>query len=386
MKIAYICTDTRIPILGNKGASVHIREIVSNLIKLGNKVFIIAACKGKGFKNNHNLYEIKPIASKKLGSDLSKILTNIKFFFTLIGIFSREKPEAIYERYESYCFAGILLAKLFSIPHILEVNAPLLAGPRRRLKFYGLVRLIEGMVFRLTNGVVLTTNNLRDYVERMGVKDINLHVIPDGVDIEKFRPITKKDENSLKKLKLENSFVIGFVGSLMPRQGLEVLIEACKSLKYKIELPLKYFIIGTGRREKRLKNIVKNYDLEKDFIFLKDIKHEDIPSYINLMDICVLPNMSIYSSPIKIFEYMAMKKPVILPRKGQPLDIFTHLEDCFFIEPGNKEQLIEAIQLLSEDENLRKKLGANAREKVSRQFTWLKSAEKTIEVYNNLKV
>ncbi|HIE44104.1 MAG TPA: glycosyltransferase [Candidatus Omnitrophica bacterium] len=137
--------------------------------------------------------------------------------------------------------------------------------------------------------------------------------------------------------------------------------------------------------EEKLKKKVESSNLTQDFLFLKNIKHEDIPAYINLMDICVLPDMSIYSSPVKIFEYMAMAKPVILPSKGQPQQIFRHLENCLFIEPRNQKQLVEAILLLERDENLREKLGRNAREKISREFTWLRSAEKILKIYGNLQ-
>ena len=67
MKIAYLCTDSSILVFGNKGASIHIREIVANLRKIGNEVFIVTTCKGKDKypRFNHNLYEIKPFTSKR---------------------------------------------------------------------------------------------------------------------------------------------------------------------------------------------------------------------------------------------------------------------------------------------------------------------------------
>ena len=218
----------------------------------------------------------------------------------------------------------------------------------------------------------------------MGTQDANIYVVPNGVDIEKFR-LPDKNKKVLQGIGLENSFIVGFVGALMPRHSLEVLIEVAEDLKHKTGLSLKYLIIGEGRRENKLKNMVEHYNLEEDFVFLKNIRHEDIHAYINVMDVCILPNTSIYTSPIKIFEYMVMGKPIIAPRKGQVKEIIEDEEEGILIMPANKEELKMAIIRLHEDKKLRETMGKKAREKVERNYTWKHSAEKIMQIYYSFK-
>ncbi|NOZ64695.1 MAG: glycosyltransferase family 4 protein [Caldiserica bacterium] len=93
MRIAYLSTDTGIPVLGNKGASVHIREVCLALQELGNEVFIITTNKGNYPVNFPiPIYEVKPLTSKLLGSDFRKIFTNWKVYKEAGKIFKKENP------------------------------------------------------------------------------------------------------------------------------------------------------------------------------------------------------------------------------------------------------------------------------------------------------
>jgi len=385
LKIAYLCTDAGIPIFGSKGASIHIRETASALKKLDKEIFIVAVNKDGEVLPDFKVpvYQVSPFTSKKLGSDFRKILTNIKFYLKVKKIIEREKPQVLYERYELYGFAGILLAKKFSLPHILEINGPLLWGPKRRFKFPWLANLWEKKIFCSTQAIIVPTETLKEYVMPQGVAERKIFPNPLGASPEEFIP-QAQDEELRNKLGLKDSTVVGFVGMLAPRQGLEVLVEAAKSLSPKMP-ELKYLIVGGGYKFPSLEEKIREYNLSEKFIFTGNVPHKKIPAYLNIMDITILPNMSKYSSPVKIFEYMAMAKPVIAPAKGQVKKILRDGHHGILIPPGAKNELEYAIVRLYEDEALREKLGQNARKEVIKNYTWAHHARRILDIYENLK-
>ncbi len=385
MKIAYLCEDSQIPIMGVKGASIHIREVVNALIKLNHKLFVITT--NKGAKNHKNgqyaIHEVSPFTSKKLGSDLRMILTSRNFYKKASILFSNIKPDLIYERYELYGSAGMKLAQKFNIPFILEINAALLWGPKRRLNFRSLARHVENNIFKSAEAIIVTTDNLRDYVIRKGVDKNKVFEVPDGVDIEKFNPEISGIPIR-KKYKLGKKQVVGFVGSLSKRQGLSLLLDAAEKCKQQIP-DIHFLIVGEGFEEPKLKKFVKNNKLENIVTFTGAVSHNKIPAYIAAMDITVLPNMSIYSSPVKIFEYMAMVKPIIAPAEGQMNRFFENEKEILLIKPGDQEQLTSNIIRLFNDSTLRKRLGSNARHKVSNSYTWKHNAKRVLEIATLLR-
>ena len=384
MKIAYLCEDSQIPIMGVKGASVHIREVVNALIKLNHEVFVITTNKGaKNHKNGqYTIHEVSPFTSKKLGSDLRMTFTSRKLYKKAKVIFNNAKPDLIYERYELYGSAGMKLAQKFNIPFILEVNAGLLWGPKRRLNFRPLAGYVENNIFKNAGAIIITTDNLRDYVVRKGVDENKVFEVPDGVDSEKFNPEISGIPVR-KKYKLDGKQVVGFVGSLSKRQGLPILLNVAEKCRQQIP-DIHFLIVGEGFEEPKLKKLVKNNKLKNIVTFTGAVSHNDIPSYIAAMDITVLPNMSIYSSPVKIFEYMAMAKPTVAPAQGQMNRFFEDKKEMLLIKPGDQEQLANNIIKLFSDPALRQRLGSNARHKVLNSYTWKHNAKRILEIYEKI--
>ena len=359
MRILYISSDPDNPPQGNKGASVHIREMVRAFENLGNEVRIITTAG----KSEGNILRVEPVKKKWLGKDVSRLLTQFKIIPFLLKETLKFQPRLIYERYDLYAFGGVIVARLLHIPHFLELNAPLRWGPRRRINFPGLATLMEYLIFFLTDRIILTTGNLKEYIYP-GFRS-KLRVVPDGADEETFYPFPP-DEGLGRKLGLGKK-VVGFVGSFSPRQGLPLLIsalppEAC------------LLLVGEGRERRKLESLVEG----KKVIFTGEVPHRDIPRYISLMDVCVLPDISIYSSPVKLFEYMAMGKPVVAPSKGQIKELFEDGKELLLFPPGDKEKLGARIKELLENRSLREELGRKARERFLQEFTWKKQAEKVL--------
>jgi glycosyltransferase involved in cell wall biosynthesis len=106
------------------------------------------------------------------------------------------------------------------------------------------------------------------------------------------------------------------------------------------------------------------------------------------MDVAVAPYPAIghfYFSPLKLFEYMAMARPVIASTQGQIAELVTHQENGWLYPPGDIEALKDALIRLATDEDLRLRLGASARTYVATHHTWKRNGEKLLDRFRNLQ-
>jgi glycosyltransferase involved in cell wall biosynthesis len=205
-------------------------------------------------------------------------------------------------------------------------------------------------------------------------------VIENGVDISEFHPGVSADyvRNSLK---LEGRFVIGFVGSFRPWHGIEHLIALAEVLT--IDLPQAIFlIVGDGPDRVLYEGQVQEKRLSEHFNFRGYVCHSQVPSYLASMDVVLAPHSlssfkkGFYGSALKIFEYMAMGKPVIASPLGQIRDLIEDGVSGRLIHAEDSMRLKNAILDLYRDPSYRKRLGHNARVMVEKQFTWEVNAAK----------
>jgi len=111
---------------------------------------------------------------------------------------------------------------------------------------------------------------------------------------------------------------------------------------------------------------------------------------LDACDILVAPHVPLadgsefFGSPTKIFEYMAMGKGIVASRLGQIGEVLVDAETALLVEPGQVEELREALVRLVGDEKLRKALGVRAREVAERQHTWTHNAQRVLDEFKSL--
>lgn len=121
--------------------------------------------------------------------------------------------------------------------------------------------------------------------------------------------------------------------------------------------------------------------------FTGNVPHDAIPDYIAAMDVTVAPYKpyeNFYYSPIKIFEYMIMGKPVVAGRIGQVEEVIDHAETGLLFEPGNIAELTAALLQLVNEAALRRRLGENARVWVQKERTWENNAGQVAGIAKSL--
>jgi len=227
-------------------------------------------------------------------------------------------------------------------------------------------------------GIITISNGLKSELINLGLSRDKIIVAPDGVDLELFSGDQKSKEEirSLLKFPLDKKVIL-YSGHLYDWKGAQILADAAGFLS---EKELIIFLGGTD--EDIIKFKEKN-NKHKNILIAGRKPHEEVPLYLRAADILVLPNSAkndisrLYTSPLKLFEYMAMQRPIVssdLPSAREVLDS----ENCVFFQPDNPKDLAEKIKVVLNDDMLSEKIAKQAYNKVQ-NYTWQNRVDKIVD-------
>jgi len=374
---------------GADAQGVHIRALTGALRSLGHQVRIVSLARQQnpasapaptrtrggpsllGRAIPHWLYELIALGY------------NLPAFVVLAFAVLRDRPDLIYERYALFNVSGLWVARLFRIPFLLEVNAPLSLEHREHgdLVMHGLAERIERWLCRSATRTVVVTAAMGRIFEQGGVPAQKLLVMPNGVDRERFHPRVDGGEVRRER-ELEDGFVVGFVGWIRPWHGVDRLIDAVAILAP--EFPeLRLLLVGDGPAVPDLRARVRRLGIGERVQFTGALPAEQVPAHVAAMDVAVQPDVTDYASPIKLFEYLALARPVIAPAKPNITEVVDDGDSALLFEPGSTEQLADCIRRLHEDEHLRSHIAARGAALIDeRGYDWEANARRVVEIVN----
>ena len=406
-RILYLCADSGISFGGTKGAAIHIREFVETLSGGGYDVVAAVSKKEKEltFETAYPVH-VLPEASfyahaniAEMGADEKKTLKEAGEYFrnektidVLLKLHQRSPFDLIYERYSLFGIAGRLAADTLGLPFILEVNAPLVyeAGRYRKLHQVGLAKSIESFLFSKADHLVAVSSGLQEYILKIAPQ-AKISVIPNGVSLENFDS-AESSVDWRKKLTRhpDTDFIIGFVGSIKPWHGVEVLIAALANLHTEDE-QCSLCIVGNGDKnyQSQLEAQCNKSGLKHRVNFFGAVPYESIPAVMKSMDVLVAPYPEMenfYFSPLKIFEYMASGRPIVSSSIGQINDVLTNEKNALLVPAGDTKALSQALIRLKHDSQLSKGLSRAAYDEVRRKHLWRHRLEKIKEIMECLNL
>jgi glycosyltransferase involved in cell wall biosynthesis len=374
MRLLFLSCDLGIPILGHKGASVHVRELARALSSLGVELAIASPRTepmGDVLDAPVDLVPIPPLPSKASEAQLrAAIETQREAVVNAARAFG---AEAIYERYSLFGGAGIESAVRLGIPHVLEVNAPLRAEARRfrTLPHPRVAADIEGTVFRGTKRILTVSQPLRRWLEGEGVKPERIEVVPNAVAPTRIGRRRARDDNE---------FVLGFCGSLKAWHGIDMLLEAC-AIAFAQEPTLRLEVVGSGP----LDHLLDSANLPAGRVSsFGALPHSDALERLCGWDVGVAPYLPLedfYFSPLKVVEYMAVG---LCPVASDLGDIPALLDDGgrgLLVPAGDAERLALAFLELAHDRERAVELGRRAREYVLEAHTWEENARVALDSF-----
>jgi polysaccharide biosynthesis protein PslH len=366
---------------------VHVREFAGALVALGNTVDILSPSglntSSSSTTGSNRMHAFISKFTPELIFELIEILYNVVSGKKLSALLKTKKYDLLYERYAIFNWSGIKMAHKYHMPIILEVNytsfMPLYR--KRSMLLKPLAHWVDKKIFTSAKGIVVVSNALKKHLVDLGVDEKKITVCTNAADPDKFNPGI-----SGEKIRIEHGLqqrkIIGFIGGFYPWHGLDMLIDAFSAIR--IAIPNAFLVlIGDGPRKEAIRKKIEDLGLTKEVLFFGQVPHQHLPEYISAFDVAVMPDSNDYGSPMKIYEYMAMGKPVIAPRLGPLEDGIEDGKQGILFSQHNQEELTIALQKLCSDDTLRLKMGEAARKNILDNHSWLKNAEATLRLLCN---
>jgi len=232
--------------------------------------------------------------------------------------------------------------------------------------------------------IVTVSNSMRNILLAYGAKLENIEVICDGVDTKIFK---RTDEEELRdKFGKDAQNIVIFQGVIDPQDCPEIILDAAKEVLKKHHRTM-FWIIGDGTAVPSLKQRVVEENLAGYFYFSGWVRQKEVARYISVSDIglVILPNSPSARGRVtlKEFEYWACGVPVIVPRLPALEEVVEEGKTGFFYEPENFKGLAEKINLLIENEELRREVGKRGMKVVKDQYEWEKLADQFVATCEN---
>ena len=219
----------------------------------------------------------------------------------------------------------------------------------------------------------------KDFVEA-GFKSDKILVAHDGVDLELFDVDVKKDEARHRLNIPRNAKIVMYTGHLFEWKGADVLLETARHYQLStINYQLLFVFVGGMEHDiEKFKQKAKGLN---NVLILGHKPNKEIPLFLKAADVLVLPNsasdkISSYTSPLKLFEYMSSKRPIVASKLPSITEILND-RNSVLVKPDDSYELAEGLKKVLEDEKSSYGLASRAFEDVQ-QYTWQKRAEKII--------
>lgn len=369
MKILYI-TNSRIPT--EKAHGIQIMKTCEALKRAGHEVTLVVPFRFNPIKDDpftyyhletrfpiQRLFSIDLVSLGKFGF----LFQSFTFALSACVYVLTHSWDVIYSRDEySMYFISLFTKKFF-----WEVHD-------------GVYNFVIAQVVRRARGLIAITNNLKQFYTSKGKNAEDITVIPDGVDLKVFNQniasLDKKACRARLRLPLDKKLVT-YTGHLYGWKGVDILAKAAHLVDADTEV---LFIGGTPDD---IKMFTAKYKNVPTINILGKKPHTDMPLYLKASDIVVIPNSGLqdiskfYTSPIKLFEYMASGTPIIASDLPSIREILNE-SNALMTPADNPETLAQNIKKLLHDETRGEKLAQQALKDV-RRYSWEERAKNIIQ-------
>lgn len=367
MRIAVACLDPGIPLDGTKGAAVHLRSLVRALHARGHRISVFAV-RGGAIPGADGVTLVADGGEPARAAILAKNAADPAAPF-----------DAVYERLALFATGASRAARELAIPHVLEVNAPLAdeASLWRGLGDKAVAaKEAEAAVIASADAVLPVSTALARHAVRLGAASGRVRVVPNAVDPALFSPAPRAPRRA------GEPFTVGFVGSLKPWHGLDLL---ARTLELAARAGLAHWrarVVGDGPGRESLELRLASFGFGPErAAFTGAVPHESVPKEMALFDAAVVPYEDLpgfYFSPLKLYEALASGVPVVATDSGDVADALDGGRLGSLVPPGNANALFEALRAIDLDPAGAAARAREAGARVRAERSWDRNAE-TVE-------
>jgi glycosyltransferase involved in cell wall biosynthesis len=263
--------------------------------------------------------------------------------------------------------AGYLVSRIKRVPWVLEIRdiwpeSIVAVGVMKKSVWIRFLEWLESFAYRKADHIVAVTDSFRDHIEARGGRRDKITVIKNGVDLSFFSPNAAASDVA-EELGLSRKFVVSYVGTHGVSHGLETVLEAAHILHNTPEVV--FLFVGDGARRASLLRQRDEMELT-NVIMLEQQPKVRMPGIwsATAVSLVLLRDQPLFRSviPSKIFESMAMMKPIILGVRGESQGIIEASGAGISIQPESARELAQAVRQLLRDPALRERMGRAGRE------------------------
>ncbi|MDJ0738668.1 MAG: glycosyltransferase [Gammaproteobacteria bacterium] len=367
--------------LRSGGSVTHIAGVVNELAKRPGGVRIVSTDRIPTVADAADWTIVKPDASLRDVPEANALLMNLPTLDRLGALFDDAAPRFVYQRYSVHNLVGVLAAERWDVPLVIEYNGSEVWVSRnwgRALRDEATARRIEDLNLARADLVVVVSEVLADEITARGVSRDRILVNPNGVDTDVYRP-DRPAANVKGRLALDGKTVIGFIGTFGPWHGAEVLVDAFALLVDEhpaLRDRVRLMMVGDGQEMPAVQRAIKRGDVDELVALPGRVAQQAGPDYLAACDILVSPHVpnpdgsEFFGSPTKLFEYMAMGRPIVASRLAQIGEVLDDGETALLVPPGDPQAIAAAIFCLLDQPALAQRLGDKARATAVRRHTW----------------
>jgi glycosyltransferase involved in cell wall biosynthesis len=271
--------------------------------------------------------------------------------------------------------AGLLTARAKRVPFVFEIRDlwPAVPVALGALKSPPAIKSAEWLERRLYDGakrIVVLSEGSRDELERRGIPDEKLVLIPNASDLDVFRPDVV-DEGFRAHQGLDGRFVALYAGAMGRANGLDQLVDAAATLRRLGDERVAIVALGDGGERTRLEERAAELGLE-NVRFLPAVPKEELAGIVGAADV-TLTIFAPYpiletNSPNKFFDSLAAGKPAVVNLDGWLRRLVEEHEAGVWVPAGNAEALAGALSVLAANPERVERMGQNARALAEREF------------------
>lgn len=311
-------------------------------------------------------------------SSLRRMMNYLSFMITsiLTGLFSK-KADVVYATTPQLFsgVAGYVLSKVKRAKFVIEVRdlwvdfAEILKQINNK-KMLKLARKLEWFLFNKADHIIVVTHGYKRYLIEKGISADKIDVITNGVDPKETEAMLPEGGQAIRnEYGLEDQFIILYAGNMGIAQGLKTVLDAAENLLSNPSIT--FVLIGEGAEKERLQTYKKEKGLSNVLILDSRAKKE-LDGFYSAADLClvILKNHPLFeiTIPSKLFDCLAMNKPILLGVGGESKEIVQNLNAGLFFEPENAGSLANVVEEAAADPAIMNRLEKDVRNKMLLEY------------------
>jgi len=359
------------PLVG--GAELFSERLATELIAQGCSTSVVSARIERAWPKHEKLEGQLEVV--RLPAPRMRFVGSLIFVAALLFYFARHrhKFDLIHVHHADYAtFAAALAGRLLGKPVVCQLHGTGDVGDIAVLKRSPVSSLMHWSLQTVDRLVVISNAMLAEVLEA-GFPKSQVLKIPDGVDVQAFRPAPNKQNSQGKQ--------IVYVGRLSFEKGPDVLIDAFRLLVEQHNKAAHLTFVGDGKLRRPLESQVNDCDLEHLVTFVGTVT--DVKPRLHAACVYVLPSRSEGLS-VALLEAMACGLPVVATRSGGPSDVVEDGINGLLVAPEDPEALARAVNKILDDPHLARRLGREARKTVEKKYSLQSVTDRYVKLYEEL--